>query len=160
MAIDFPSTPALNEIYTFGGRSWQWNGVAWDLYIPSSGGGSSGGNNFTYGITAAAGSTQGDRWMASDTGIEYVYVNDGNSQQWIQPTNVGAVGATGPQGNTGTNGTIGINGNTGATGATGATGPQGVTGATGPVGDYVISVNGLTGAVQYIVEFKRGWFLS
>lgn len=42
---------------------------------------------FTYGLTASAGSTQGDRWMASDTGIEYVYVNDGNSQQWIQPTN-------------------------------------------------------------------------
>jgi len=38
----------------------------------------------------------------------------------------------------------------GATGATGATGPQGIqgaTGATGPVGNYVISFNGLTGAV-------------
>ena len=45
-------------------------------------------------------------------------------------------------------------------GADGATGPQGVTGATGPVGDYVISVNGQTGAVEYIVDFKRGWFLS
>jgi len=66
----------------------------------------------------------------------------------------GATGATGPQGNTGTNGTIGINGNTGPTG------PQGVTGATGPVGDYVISINGQTGAVEYIVDFKRGWFLS
>jgi hypothetical protein len=25
---------------------------------------------------------------------------------------------------------------------------------------YVASVNGLTGTVQYIVDFKRGWFLS
>jgi len=33
-------------------------------------------------------------------------------------------------------------------GATGATGPSGPTGATGPVGDYVISWNGLTGAVD------------
>lgn len=32
MAIDFPSSPTINQIYTFGGRSWQWNGVAWDLY--------------------------------------------------------------------------------------------------------------------------------
>ena len=48
----------------------------------------------------------------------------------------------------------------GGVGATGATGPQGVTGATGPVGDYVISVNGQTGAVEYIADFKRGWFLS
>ena len=59
----------------------------------------------------------------------------------------------------------GITGNTGATGATGpqgisgATGSQGVTGATGPVGDYVISVNGMTGTVQYITDFKRGWFM-
>jgi hypothetical protein len=62
-------------------------------------------NTFTYGITAAAGSTQGDRWMSSDTGIEYVYVNDGNSPQWVQPTNtssnstpvsiLGTVGVTG-----------------------------------------------------------------
>ena len=212
------------------------------ITIASSGG--NGGNIFTYGLTASAGSTQGDRWMDSDNGIEYVYVNDGTSNQWVQPTSSGLIGATGsqgiqgiqgvtgatgPQGNTGTNGTIGINGNTGATGATGpqgvtgaiaftasttapagatygdmwfnttsgnmfvyitdgtssywvepfgpqgatgangtsgtngatgATGPQGVTGATGPVGDYVISVNGQTGAVEYIVDLKRGWFLS
>jgi hypothetical protein len=60
---------------------------------------------FTYGITAAAGSTQGDRWMSSDTGIEYVYVNDGNSPQWVQPTStssnstpvsiLGTIGVTG-----------------------------------------------------------------
>jgi hypothetical protein len=62
-------------------------------------------NTFTYGVTAAAGFTQGDRWMSSDTGIEYVYVNDGNSPQWVQPTNtssnstpvsiLGTVGVTG-----------------------------------------------------------------
>jgi hypothetical protein len=58
--------------------------------------------------------------------------------------NTGATGATGPQGNTGATGATGPQGNTGATGATG---PQGNTGATGPVGDYVISIRGLTGAV-------------
>lgn len=62
-------------------------------------------NTFTYGLTASAGVTQGDRWMASDTGIEYVYINDGNSPQWIQPTNtssnstpvsiLGTIGVTG-----------------------------------------------------------------
>ena len=71
----------------------------------ASSGGSGGGNIFTYGLTASAGSTQGDRWMASDTGIEYVYINDGNSQQWIQPTStssnstpvsiLGTIGVTG-----------------------------------------------------------------
>jgi hypothetical protein len=31
--------------------------------------------------------TIGDRWMDSDTGVEYVWIDDGNSSQWIQPTN-------------------------------------------------------------------------
>ena len=44
-------------------------------------------------------------------------------------------------------GSIGTTGATGATGSTGSQGIQGNTGATGPVGDYVISFNGLTGAV-------------
>jgi hypothetical protein len=39
-------------------------------------------------------------------------------------------------------------GSVGPQGNTGATGPQGNTGATGPVGDYVNSVNGITGAIN------------
>ena len=82
-----------------------------------------------------------------------------------QSTNVvgitGATGATGPQGVTGSTGATGATGPQGVTGATGATGPQGVTGATGatgpqgvtgPVGDYVISFNGLTGAVTGVAS--------
>jgi len=68
----------------------------------------------------------------------------------------GATGATGPQGlqgNTGATGpagATGTQGNTGATGATGSQGPQGNTGATGAIPtDYVISFNGLTGAVNF-----------
>jgi len=97
------------------------------------------GISFTYNVSAPMGATIGDRWMDSDNGIEYVYVNDGTSNQWVQPTSSGLIGATGAQG---------------------IQGIQGVTGATGPVGDYVVSVNGQTGAVEYIVDFKRGWFLS
>lgn len=44
-------------------------------------------------------------------------------------------------------------GGVGPAGPTGATGAVGSTGATGPVGDYVISVNGLTGAVAGVVRF-------
>jgi hypothetical protein len=56
----------------------------------------------------------------------------------------GGVGPTGATGSTGATGATGPQGATGIQGSTGATGPQG---ATGPVGDYVISFNGLTGAV-------------
>jgi len=30
--------------------------------------------------------TAGSRWFHSDTGVEYVYINDGDSTQWVQPT--------------------------------------------------------------------------
>lgn len=29
MVIDFPSNPTLDEIYSFNGRSWKWNGLGW-----------------------------------------------------------------------------------------------------------------------------------
>ncbi len=31
MAIDFPNSPSLNDIYSFNGRTWQWDGVGWTL---------------------------------------------------------------------------------------------------------------------------------
>jgi collagen type VII alpha len=83
-----------------------------------------------------SGITLGYRWMNSDTGIEYVYINDGNTPQWVQPTTNGSRGPQGP---------VGPQGNAGATGATGAgstaPGPQGNTGPTGPQGN-----TGATGA--------------
>lgn len=43
-------------------------------------------NQFYYQTSAPSGVTQGDRWMDSDTGVEYVYIYDGNTNQWVQPT--------------------------------------------------------------------------
>lgn len=31
MAISFPSSPALNDLYTFSNKTWKYNGYAWDL---------------------------------------------------------------------------------------------------------------------------------
>lgn len=31
MALSFPSSPSLNQLYTVGSKSWVWNGYAWDL---------------------------------------------------------------------------------------------------------------------------------
>lgn len=39
MAINFPNSPAINDIHTENNLSWQWNGTAW---IPLSGGSSTG----------------------------------------------------------------------------------------------------------------------
>ena len=51
---------------------------------------------FTYTAnTPAYTPTIGDRWMDSDTGVEYVWINDGDSTQWIQPTNTAQANASG-----------------------------------------------------------------
>jgi hypothetical protein len=67
--------------------------------------------------------------LTENSGPGYIEFPDGTTQGTAAYGAVGATGATGP---------TGPQGNTGATGATGAT---------GPVGDYVISLRGLTGAV-------------
>ena len=89
MAIDFPSAPALNDQYTYGGQVYQWNGTVWRL-VRTSAAGPTGptGASGTAGATGATG--------ASGT--------------------AGATGATGP---TGASGTAGATGPTGATGAAG-----------------------------------------
>jgi len=58
MSLDFPTLPTLNEIYTFGGRSWQWNGTAWDVYstIPTGNTGATGATG-SQGVTGATGVT-------------------------------------------------------------------------------------------------------
>jgi hypothetical protein len=113
-------------------------------------------------LTFVAGTNIG---LATDPDSNSITISSIGGQEALLPMHgsTGATGATGPQGIQGVTGATGPQGEQGIQGiqgATGATGPQGATGATGPVGDYVISVNGLTGTVQYITDFKRAWFMS
>jgi hypothetical protein len=43
MAINFPLSPTLNQIYTYNSFSWIWNGTYWDIYGTSTGSGGSNG---------------------------------------------------------------------------------------------------------------------
>jgi len=73
-----------------------------------------GGSKFTLSSTPPADPELGDRWMNSETYKEFIYTQDADSRQWIQPTGDGGVfGATGATG-------VGITGATGPAGATGA----------------------------------------
>jgi hypothetical protein len=97
-----------------------------------------------------------------------------NGYSWIVYSSgtSGNTGGTGPQGNTGATGATGNNGTNGTIGNTGGTGPQGIQGNTGntggtgpqgntgPVGDYVISFNGLTGAVTGVTVGGTNVFTS
>ncbi|MCK9987658.1 MAG: hypothetical protein AzoDbin1_04130 [Azoarcus sp.] len=46
--------------------------------------GGAGGGGFSYGATAPATPTAGDRWVDANSGIEYTYISDGNSSQWVE----------------------------------------------------------------------------
>lgn len=37
MPLDFPSSPTINDTYSFGGNTWRWNGTAWENYSSSKG---------------------------------------------------------------------------------------------------------------------------
>jgi hypothetical protein len=98
MAISFPTSPAVNQTYTSGSRTWSWNGTSWYLVAPSA--------TVTVANTAPSTSVNGSLWLNSDTGDFLTYYNNGATTQWIQP--VGGVGPTGVAGATGVVGPGGI----------------------------------------------------
>jgi hypothetical protein len=81
MSLLFPSNPSVNQYLSYSDNVWKYNGIAWDKVE---------GYAFYYQQNPPSGVTFGTRWMDSDTGIEYIYIFDGNSSQWIQPTNNGS----------------------------------------------------------------------
>ena len=124
MALDFPTNPSVNQIYTYGGRSWQWNGTAWDVYSP------------------AGGLTQYVSLLNGLCGS--INLSAGTSISVTPSGNTLTIAYTGGGG--------GGSGATGATGATGPTGATGATGAI-PT-NYVISFNGITGSVTGVASFN------
>ena len=124
----------------------------------------SGGTTYTFSNTPPSSPNPGDVWIDSDTGIQYTYVDDQTSSQWIDTrasAYFGPQGATGPSGRTilygtvnptteGSNGDFYINVSTSrlfgpklsGTWPSGISliGPQGATGATGNTGPRNIAI--------------------
>lgn len=138
-AIAFPNSPTLNQQFTSGNTTWEWDGVTWNVIRtpvvgptgPQGDLGPTGptGPTGTQGVTGPTGSTgptgawtyssilppvgasEGDAWFDPNTGGIFIFY-DG---YWVE-TGAAPIGPTGPQG---------VTGPTGAVGATGATGPAG-----------------------------------
>lgn len=91
MPIDFPDSPALDQLFTVGPQTWRWDGTVWRI-------------NEAQGATGPTG-PQGEIGPTGPTG----------------PTGPDSIipGPTGPQGIQGIQGPIGVTGPTGPTGATG-----------------------------------------
>lgn len=159
MPLDFPTSPAVNEIYTFGGRSWIWNGTAWDVYSTVSGSVVTTLNGLSGGVTLAAGSNitlspvgntitiassggggggTGNNFTESTSaptpffaGDRWFDTDEGNLYTAVTDDS----GLIWVQLNAGIVGASGPAGNTGATGAQGPQGNTGATGGTGPQGN-------------------------
>lgn len=161
MSFNFPANPTVGDIYTFAGRSWQWNGEGWQAYpgpalvgptgptgtIGATGPTGSTGPTGDFGPTGPAGGPTGPTGVTGPTGLgptgpTGVSGPTGSTGPTgdIGPTGA-AGGPTGPTGPTGVTGPTG-SGPTGSTGGAGPTGPTGATGAGGPTGP----ASGPTGA--------------
>jgi hypothetical protein len=145
-AIDFPTSPSVDETHTVGNRVWKWNGTTWDAlrttipYATGATGATGEDGQFSVAATTAPSTPEeGDAWFDSASGDVFIYY-DG---VWVEASNAND-GPTGPTGLTG------VTGATGAVGATGVTGADstvtGPTGPTGPTGSTVTGPTGVTGA--------------
>jgi hypothetical protein len=118
MALDFPTSPSPNQVYTAGAKSWSWDNTsgAW-LAVNA-------GIQGTQGTQGALG-TQGAQGLQGITGA-----NGSNGSQGTQ----GIQGLLGIQGAQGTQGLQGIQGIQGIEGIQGTQGIQGLQGTAGFVG--------------------------
>ena len=81
MAINFPSSPANNQTYSYGGQSWYWANN-YGVWQPRSG------PSFTNSSTAPSTPLAGDLWWNTENGILYTYYDDGTSSQWVAAAGV------------------------------------------------------------------------
>lgn len=149
MPLTFPSSPSLNDETTTGGRTYKWNGEAWELVgsgIPGPTG-PTGAVSTVPGPTgpigagvAIVGSVTGPGDLPTgytgSVGDSYIVQTNGNLYAWDGAAwnDVGNI--------------VGPTGNTGPTGF-GATGPSGSVGATGPTG---AGAGGLPGVVAFLLS--------
>ena len=174
MPLTFPSSPSLNDETTTGGRTYRWNGEAWELVgsgipgptgptgaastVPGPTGPLGAGVAIVGSVTGPADlptgytGAVGDSYIVQDSGSLYAW--DGSA--WNDVGNI--VGPTGPTGSVGATGATGaastVTGPTGGVGATGptgvgVTGPSGSVGATGPTG---AAAGGLPGVVAFLLS--------
>ena len=85
MAINFPSNPSLNQVYTFDNRSWKWNGEYWQSITVTTGYTGSQGFSSIFknsvpteqDLPIPYGGDIGDGFLVEDTGFMWIW--DGSS---------------------------------------------------------------------------------
>jgi hypothetical protein len=92
MAINFPQSPSIGQIYTLPtGESWRWNGSAWSalggsiITIPGQTGPQ--GENFTFyhqTETPTGTITEGSLWYNHEKDALYMHIDQEGNCIWIQ----------------------------------------------------------------------------
>jgi hypothetical protein len=103
------SNISANKFYTTDGIYWTGNGAAY-----AAGGGGSGSFTYTASATTPVGPVVGDQWFDTVDGILYEYIDDGDSNQWVDiqsPTLSSNNVVTSISGNISTDGNITASGN-------------------------------------------------
>jgi hypothetical protein len=176
--MNFPPSPTLNQTYTFGNRTWQFNGKAWVVvgntqgYTGSSGAfasiGFTGSQSFTgslgftgsFGITGFVGSPGGFAsvgFTGSGTGFTGSRSFVGSQGFFGSVGFTGSLAFTGSQGFTGSQsftGSVGFQGSLGFAGSLGVSGFVGSMGITATTADLTATNSGATGTVTF--DFTQG----
>ena len=153
MAIDFPNSPLTNDLHSFSGKTWKWDGEKWVvIYTDLSG---------PIGATGATGPTGVAATVSVGTtsdGATGAVTNSGTSGaavlNFVVP--IGATGPTGVTGPTGPTGPTGITGPTGPTGATGAGAPL-TSSATAPVSPSAGEIWFDTSSGASYIRYNSAW---
>jgi len=78
MAVNFPSSPYIGEIYTYGVYSWEWNGTYWESYSPPSSG-LTGATSVGVGDSVIGGITNNVLELKSFSGDNITIIDDGST---------------------------------------------------------------------------------
>jgi len=82
--ISFSTGPSQNDVLIYDTELGKWINVPFSTMMLQYGGWTADENFFYQTTPPTEGITLGSRWMDSNTGIEYIYIDDGDSNQWIQ----------------------------------------------------------------------------
>jgi hypothetical protein len=160
MSVIFPTNPDVNDVFTYGNRSWTWAGAYWRATSATIGyTGSKGESSYITSETAPLDPLVGDRWYNSLDALELVWTDDGESQQWVEVAASGFPGAGGYTGSQGIDGEYAGMGYTGsASTEVGYTGSIGIgyTGSASTAVGYTGS-GGYTGSVGFTGSTGAGY---
>ena len=81
MPLDFPPSPSVNNTYSFGGKTWKWNGAAWEVFFTVSALGNIVGTTYEIEVSTGASANQYIIGLPDDvavtSGISTNYLNFG-----------------------------------------------------------------------------------